>query len=74
MSDWIRSSVLGLRVVGATINLADTGGFVRAVALGAAWGHILLNVDTRLGLDWIAGLGWIAAHGRFLWRAGRLVE
>lgn len=74
MSDWIRSSVLGLRVVGAAINLADTGGFIWAVALGTAWGHILLNVDTRLRLDWIARLDWIVAQGRFLWRNGRLVE
>jgi hypothetical protein len=73
MSDWIRSSVLGLRVIGATINLADAGSFIWAVALGAAWGHILLDVDTLLRLDWIAGLDWIAAHGRFLWRNGRLV-
>ena len=74
MSDRIRSSVLGLRVVGAAINLADTGGFIRAVALGAAWGHILLDVDTLLGLDWIARLDWIAAHVRFLWRNGWLAE
>jgi hypothetical protein len=43
MSDWIRSSVLGLRVVWASINLANPGGFVRAVALWTAWGHILLH-------------------------------
>jgi len=60
MSDWIRSSVLGLRVIGAAINLADTGGFVWAVALGTAWGHILFDEDTRLRLD------RIAARGRFL--------
>ena len=74
MSDRIRSSVLGLRVIGATINLADAGSFIRAVTLRASWGHILLNVDTLLGADWIVGLGWIAAHVRFLWRNGWLAE
>lgn len=68
MSDWIRSSVLGLRVVWAAINLANPGSFVRAVALGTAWGHILLHDDTRLRLN------WIAAQGQFLWRTGRLME
>jgi hypothetical protein len=68
MSDWIRSSVRGLRVVGAAINLADTGCLVWTVALGAAWGHILFNENTWLRLY------WIAAQGRLLRRNGRLAE